>query len=62
MTLPSEEKWALINTKAFLRKLLNPKETPRIPRYIRDEAYRCLKHFPFEHRIDTYFYEDSDGV
>ena len=57
MTLPYEEKFSLRSTRDFMRDLLNPKATPKVPKSIRDRAYRCLKHFPFEHRIDSYFKE-----
>lgn len=33
----------------FLRSLLDPKETPKLPRKYRTEAYRCLRHFPTLH-------------
>jgi hypothetical protein len=46
MTLPNERLRALDNTKRFLRALLDPKKTPKVPRAIREEAYRCLKHYP----------------
>lgn len=46
MTLPFERIESLNMTKRFLRKLLNPKATPRVPKKIRMEAYFCLKHFP----------------
>lgn len=52
MTLPRERSQALHNTREFLRALLNPKETPRVPRSIRREAYWCLRHFPCNYEID----------
>lgn len=49
MTMPRERLNALNNTREFLRSLLNSKETPRVPREIRRQAYSCLKHFPSEY-------------
>lgn len=51
MTLPDERIWALKNTLKFLRDLLDPKKTPRVPKEVRREAYRCLKHYPGEYHI-----------
>ena len=48
MTLPIERSWALENTREFLRSLLDPKKTPRVPLYVRRDARWCLKHFPME--------------
>ena len=46
MTLPDERYRALQHTELFLQQLANPKITKRIPREIRREALRCLRHFP----------------
>jgi len=32
---------------------MNPSETPRVPRKIRQEARRLLKHFPEEYHMET---------
>jgi hypothetical protein len=48
MTIPIERSYALENTREFLKELLDPKKTPRIPKSIRRKAYWCLKHFPTE--------------
>ena len=48
MTLPDERYRAVIQTRDFLRKLLDPKEAPRIPKRIREEASRCLRHYPWD--------------
>lgn len=53
MTMPSERINSLRNTKEFLVRLLNPKETPRVPKKIRKDAYWCLRHFPWECNIET---------
>ncbi len=46
VTLPVERRRSVANARAFLRRLLDPRETPRVPKDIRREAYYCLKHFP----------------
>ena len=49
MTMPNERRWAVNNTRQFLVDLMDPKKTPRVPKEIRKEAYRCLKHYPSEY-------------
>ena len=49
MTLSYEQYHALTNTRAFLVSLLNPKETPTVPKAIRELARRHLKHYPAEY-------------
>lgn len=46
MTMPNERTRAISNARAFLRSLLDPKLTPRVPREVRRQAYNVLKHFP----------------
>lgn len=46
MTMPDERTRAVINTRKFLRDLLDPKATPKVPKQIREAAYRLLKHYP----------------
>lgn len=46
MTLPNERTRAVRNARNFLRSLLDPKKTPRIPKAVRRQAYWCLRHFP----------------
>ena len=52
MTLPIERKWAIDNTRLFLRDLMDPKKTPRVPSAIRKEASRCLRHYPGEYYME----------
>lgn len=52
MTLPYERTHSIKMTRDFLRSLLDPKQTPRIPRKIRDQAYYCLRHFPADWDIE----------
>ncbi len=51
MTLPNERTRSVECTRDFLRALLDPKQTPKVPRKIRDMAYRCLRHFPWDMHI-----------
>ena len=46
MTLPNERTRAIKQARDFLRSLLDPKQTPKVPKWIRREAYHKLKHFP----------------
>ena len=53
MTVPVERTNAVIYTEAFLRDLINPKVTPRIPKAIREQAYRLLRHYPSHYDMDV---------
>jgi len=46
MTLPYERTRAVVQTEEFLLTLIDPKQTPRIPLAIRQEAHRLLRHYP----------------
>ena len=46
MTMPNERRQAVNRTRQFLVDLMDPKKTPRVPRNVREQAYRCLKHYP----------------
>jgi hypothetical protein len=48
MTVPNERTQAVIYTEQFLKDLLDPKKTPRVPRAIRQRAGRLLRHYPGE--------------
>tara|TARA_R110000868_G_scaffold13711_1_gene63526 strand:- start:4438 stop:4728 length:291 start_codon:yes stop_codon:yes gene_type:complete len=52
MTLPNERYRSLTSAKVFLRELLDPKETPRVPKAIRMRAYAVLRHFPFDSELE----------
>ena len=49
MTLPYERTRSVIQTENFLKKLLT---TPRVPKWIRDEARWCLRHYPSSCHFD----------
>ena len=46
MTLPDERANAIRQARRFLLQLMDPRETPRIPRAVRMEARARLKHYP----------------
>lgn len=46
MTMPFERTRALIQTYELLNRLQDPKETPRIPRWLRGQAKSLLRHYP----------------
>lgn len=43
---------AVNRAREFLYELMDPKKTPRIPKYIRNEARACLKHYPSEYDME----------
>ena len=45
MTLPDERTRAVWNTRQFLYDLLSRKYK-RVPKEVREQAYRCLRHYP----------------
>lgn len=53
MTIPVERTRAVVAGYEFLRDLLDPKKTPRVPRDIRLRAIRVLRHFPFPFQMDS---------
>lgn len=53
MTVPYERTNAVIWTESFLKDLLDPKKTPRVPRSVRQQAARCLRHYPSRFEMDT---------
>lgn len=46
VTLPDERYRALRCGHQMLLDLLNPKVTPKVPKYIRQRAYSILRHYP----------------
>ena len=46
MTMPIERYWSISNTREFLYALLDPKKTPKVPKYVRKHAAACLRHYP----------------
>ena len=46
MTLPDERYRAVLAAERFLKDLLDPKQTPRVPAEIRARARSVLRHYP----------------
>lgn len=55
MTLPDERTRAVLNARNFLRDLIDPRKTPKVPKYIRIEAGNLLKHYPSDFDFNTFF-------
>lgn len=51
MTIPVERSRAIHNTREFLRALMDPQKTPKVPLSIRKQARSCLKHYPSDFDI-----------
>ena len=51
MTMPDEMFNSLRNARHFMLALMDPKQTPKVPREIRKRARDRLKHFPSEYEI-----------
>ena len=47
--MPNERYEAILKTKKYLEDLVVNFE---LPAEVRDDAYRCLKHFPGEYHLD----------
>ena len=45
-TTPAERSRCIMKTADFLKRLVDPKETARVPKEVREEAEKLLKHFP----------------
>ena len=52
MTLPDERYRAIRQTGQFLRDLQDRTIYPRVPRPVRAEAYRLLRHYPTEYDLE----------
>ena len=53
VTTRSEELRTIGQVREFLRELLDPKTTPKVPATIRDKARRLLRHYPLTLSIIT---------
>jgi hypothetical protein len=60
MTLPDERYRAVKKARDFMRDLLDPKKTPKIPSAIRQRAASCLRHFPWEYDMEKVAEECPD--
>lgn len=59
MSLKDEKIRALETAREFMRDLLDPRKTPRIPKVIRKRAYWALRHYPADY--DVLIREDVGG-
>ena len=46
MTLPYERKKAVLNAEQFLKDLMDPMKTPKVPKPVRERAMHLLRHYP----------------
>lgn len=51
MTLPIERTNAVLNVERFLMDLRDPKKYPRVPKAVREEAHRLLRHYPSKYNM-----------
>lgn len=61
MTVPRERTNAVIFTETFLKDLLDPKKTPRVPKAIRQRALGLLRHYPCQYHMEV-IADREDGV
>lgn len=52
MTLPDERYRALLGAEQFIKDLLDPSKTPRVPRAVRAQARSVLRHYPGPYYIE----------
>lgn len=52
MTLPDERYRAVKSAEALLLDLLDPKQTPRVPKTVRARARAVLRHYPTQWDMD----------
>ena len=53
MTLPHERTLAVLRASEFMRDLMNPKKTPRVPLAVRRRAMAIWKHYPWKMELHT---------
>jgi hypothetical protein len=53
MTVPAERTFAVVYAHAFLKDLLNPAITPRVPKDVRATARWLLRHYPEPSTVAT---------
>jgi len=62
VTLPDERYRAIRQTRQFLRDLQDSTIYPRVPRSVRAEAYRLLRHYPGDHDLDRLAERSPDVI
>ena len=61
MSMPDEKRRAILSSKEFLVTLLDPRTTRRVPRSIREQAARCLRHYPAKIEIAQFKMIGEEG-
>jgi len=61
MTLPDERYRAIKFTEQFLRDLCDSSKTPRVPKAVRQQASRLLRHYPNKWDLDR-LAEKAPGI
>lgn len=51
MTTPDERTKAVLRVERFLMDLRDPKKYPRVPKSVREEASRLLRHYPSQYNM-----------
>lgn len=59
MTLPRERGRAVTYAGELLAKLLLTEMTPGVPKAIREEARRVLRHYPFAYDVERWIERDE---
>ena len=62
MTLPDERYRAIRQTRQFLRDLQDRTIYPRVPRAVRAEAYRLLRHYPGDYDLERLSEKSPDVI
>lgn len=61
MTLPYERTWAVNNTRDFLMRLCD-RTIKRVPKSVRDEACRLLRHYPSQFDMKRVVEANSNAI
>ena len=62
MTLPDERYRAIRQTRQFLLDLQDRTVYPRVPRAVRAEAYRLLRHYPSDYDLERLSEKSPDVI
>ena len=62
MTLPDERYRAIRQTRQFLIDLQDRKRYPRVPKAVRGEAYRLLRHYPSDWDLERLAEKSPDVI
>ena len=62
MTLPDERYRAIRLAESFLQDLCNCRQTPRVPRVIRERARSILRHYPTAWDLDRLAEKSPDVI